>query len=201
MSTLQNLVAACQADETQLRQLAQAGTKNWQQWLAPLNDISPVGEDPGYEDDFQRIKEEVNKLSGIDTALICTLAEKLLTSTSKDIRIATYYCWARLRQHGETGFAEGLELLAGLLDRYGSQLHPQRERSRKSAIEWLAGSRVLDSLSLWPEVVSKDALRTAGVLLLIQDMLEKESEASRPELNALYSALESRLMKAGGVVL
>jgi len=199
MSTLQNLVAACQADDTPLRQQAQARIENWQPWLAPVNDASPTGEDPGYDDDFQRIREEVNKLSGIDTGLICTLAEKLLTTTGKDIRIATYYCWARLHQDGETGFAEGLEMLVGLLQRYGTQLHPQRERSRKSALEWLAGSRVLDSLSLWPEVVRDDALRTAGALLLIHDSLESEPEASRPELNALYSALESRLMKAGGV--
>ncbi|WP_394547479.1 type VI secretion system protein TssA [Pantoea ananatis] len=199
MSTLQNLVVACQADDTQLRQQAQTRTENWQLWLATITDTSPTGEDPGYDDNFQRIREEVNKLSGIDTGLICTLAEKLLTSTAKDIRIATYYCWARLHQDGETGFAAGLELLAGLLKRYGTQLHPQRERSRKPAMEWLAGSRVLDSLSLWPEVVRDDALRTAGALLLIRDSLETEPEASRPELNALYSALESRLMKAGGV--
>jgi type VI secretion system protein VasJ len=199
MSTLQNLVVACQADDTQLRQQAQTRTENWQAWLAPVSDTSPTGEDPGYDDDFQRIREEVNKLSGIDTGLICTLAEKLLTSTAKDIRIATYYSWARLHQDGETGFAEGLELLAVLLQRYGTQLHPRRERSRKPALEWLAGSRVLDSLSLWPEVVRDDALRTTGALLLIRHSLESEPEASRPELNALYSALESRLMKAGGV--
>ncbi|HAT1648204.1 TPA: type VI secretion system protein TssA [Raoultella planticola] len=199
MSTLQNLVAACQADETQLQQQAQVRTDKWQPWLVPVNDTSPTGEDPGYDDDFQRIREEVNKLSGIDTGLICTLAERLLTTTAKDIRIAIYYCWARLHQDGETGFAEGLELLAGLLQRYGAQLHPQRERSRKPALEWLAGSRVLDSLSLWPEVVRGDAQRTAGALLLIRDSLEAEPEASWPELNALYSALESRLMKAGGV--
>lgn len=199
MSTLQNLVSACQADDTQLRQQAQAHTENWQPWLTPVNDTSPTGEDPGYDDDFQRIREEVNKLSGIDTGLICTLAEKLLTTTTKDIRIATCYCWARLHQNGETGLAEGLELLAGLLQRYGTQLHPQRDRSRKAALEWLAGGRVLDSLSLWPEVVREDAQRTAGALLLISDSLETEPEASRPELNALYSALESRLMKAGGL--
>ncbi|RSK65152.1 type VI secretion system protein TssA [Enterobacter huaxiensis] len=199
MSTLINLVAACQADETQLRQQAQARIENWRSWFVPISDASPTGEDPGYDDDFQRIREEVNKLSGIDTVLICTLAEKLLTNTAKDIRIATYYCWARLHQDGEAGFAEGLELLAGMLQRYGAQLHPQRERSRKPALEWLAGSRVLDSLSLWPEVVRDDALRTAGALLLILDSLETELEVSRPELNTLYSALESRLMKAGGV--
>jgi Uncharacterized protein conserved in bacteria len=150
MSTLQNLVTACQADDAQLREQAQTRTDNWQPWLAPVSVASPTGEDPGYDDDFQRIREEVNKLSGIDTELICTLAEKLLTTTAKDIRIATYYCWARLHQDGEAGFAEGLELLAGLLQRYGMQLHPQRDRSRKAALEWLAGSRVLDSLSLFP---------------------------------------------------
>lgn len=199
MSTLQNLVAACQADDTSLRQQVQTRTENWQPWLAPVSNASPTGENPDYDDDFQRIREEVNKLSGINTGLICTLAEKLLTTTAKDIRIATYYCWARLHQDGETGFAEGLELLTGLIQRYGAQLHPQRERSRKLALEWLAGSRVLDSLSLYPEVVREDARRTAGALLLISDSLETEPEASRPELNVLYSALESRLIKAGGV--
>jgi len=199
MRTLMNLVAACQADETQLRQQAQTRTENWQPWLAPISDTSPTGEDPGYDDDFQRIREEVSKLSGIDTGLICQLAEKLLTTVAKDIRVATYYCWARLHQDGETGFAEGLELLAGLLQRYDMQLHPQRDRSRKSALEWLSSTRVLDSLSLFPEVIREDAQRTAGALLLIRDSLESEPESLQPELNTLYGALESRLMKAGGV--
>ena len=199
MSTLQNLVTACQADETQLKQQAQARTESWHRWTTPVSDSHPTGEDPGYDDDFQRIREEVNKLSGIDTALICQLAEKLLTTTALDIRVATYYCWARLHQDGEAGFAEGLELLAGMLQHFGTQLHPQRDRSRKASLEWLAGSRVLDSLSLYPEVVGDDAQRTVGALLLIRECLESEPEASRPELNALYSALGSRLMKAGGV--
>lgn len=101
-------------------------------------------EDPGYDDDFQRIREEVNKLSSIDTGLICQLAEKVLNTVAKDVRVATYYCWARLHRDGETGFAEGLELLAGLLTRYGKQLHPQRERSRKPA---LGGSQALVCLT------------------------------------------------------
>ncbi|MGC4125471.1 type VI secretion system protein TssA [Enterobacter sp.] len=199
MDILLNLVAACQADETLLRQQAQTRTERWQRWLAPVSVTCTTGEDPGYDDDFQRIREEVNKLSGIDTGMICTLAEKLMTTTAKDIRVATYYCWARLHQDGEAGFAEGLELVAGLLQRYGMQLYPRRDRSRKAALEWLGGTRVLDSLSLYPEVVREDAQRTSGALLLIADSLETEPEASRAELNALYSALESRLMKGGGV--
>ncbi len=79
--------------------------------------------------------------SGVDTVLICQLAGQLL-ATTKDIRIVTYYCWARLHQDGEAGLADGLELLAGLLQRYGMQLYPQRDRSRKAALEWLAGTRI-----------------------------------------------------------
>ena len=46
MSTLQNLVIACQADDAQLREQAQTRTENWQPWLAPVSVASPTGEDP-----------------------------------------------------------------------------------------------------------------------------------------------------------
>lgn len=81
---------------------------------------------PGYDDDFQLMREEVNKLSGADADLICTLAEKLLTTTTKDIRVATYYAWARLHREGEAGLADGLDLLtiSGLESEY--LLRPKR---------------------------------------------------------------------------
>jgi type VI secretion system protein VasJ len=171
-------------------------TENWQPWLAPVSDASPT-EDPGYDDDFQRIREEVNKLSGIDTGLICTLAEKLLTTTAKDIRIATYYCWARLHQDGEAGFAEGLELAAGLLQRYGMQLHPQRDeavRLRWSGLPVAVSWTVCHCGRKWSARMPAHRRSAAAH----QYPSGAEPEAS-PELNALYSALESRLMKAGGV--
>lgn len=96
MDILQNLVAACQADETLLRQQAQTRTERWQRWLAPVSVTCPTGEDPGYDDDFQRIREEVNKLSGIDTGLICTLAEKLMTTTAKDTTTRKPTCYVQV---------------------------------------------------------------------------------------------------------
>ncbi|EBU4617861.1 type VI secretion system protein TssA, partial [Salmonella enterica] len=199
MSTLNTLLNACQTEQVPLLAATRERVAQWDNWLQPLSGSSPAGEDPGYDDDFQQMREEVNKLSGADTELICRLAEKLLTTTAKDIRVVTYYCWAKLHREGEQGLAEGLELLAGLLERFGTQLHPQRDRSRKAALEWLAGSRMIDSLSLYPEVVRIDAMRTTGALLLIAQLTEDEPDEIRPELNALYGALESRLQKAGGV--
>ncbi|MCW9622343.1 hypothetical protein [Klebsiella michiganensis] len=70
MDTLQDLVTACQANENLLRQQAQARTESWQPWLAPVSATRPREEVPGYDDDSQLIREEVNKLSGIRRGLI-----------------------------------------------------------------------------------------------------------------------------------
>lgn len=199
MSTLNALLSACQTEQEPLLAATRERVAQWDNWLQPLSVSSPAGEDPAYDDDFQQIREEINKLSGANTELICRHAEKILTTTAKDIRVATWYCWAKLHREGDQGLAEGLELLGGLLERFGTQLHPQRDRSRKVALEWLAGSRMTDSLSLYPEVVRIDAMRTTGALLLIAELTENEPDETRPELNALYGALENRLQKAGGV--
>ncbi|MTH48783.1 type VI secretion system protein TssA [Intestinirhabdus alba] len=198
MTSLQSLLKACAADEATLTEQSRAYTRDWARWLEPLSDASPCGDDAGYDDDFERIREEVNRLSGIDTELICTLAEKLLTTVSKDLRAVTFYIWARLHKDGESGLAEGLELLAGILQRYGAQLHPQRDRSRKSALEWLGSGRMLDSLSLWPEADVAVMQRIAGALVLVERAVQQLPEASRPQLAALYQALENRLMQSGG---
>ncbi|KGT95615.1 type VI secretion protein [Erwinia typographi] len=199
MPSLNSLLNACQAEQETLLQQTHQRIALWNNWLLPVPGASAVGEDPGYDDDFQQMREEVNKLSGADSELVCRLAEKLLTNTAKDIRVASYYCWAKLHREGESGLADGLALLAGLLERYGAQLHPQRARSRKAALEWLAGSRMVDSLSLYPEVVRKDALHTVGALLVIMQWVDGEPDETRPQLNGLFSALEYRLMKSGGV--
>lgn len=198
MATLQNVLQACGTDEKASLAQARARSADWANWLVPSDGSEPTGEDPGYDDDFQRIREEVNKLSGIDTGLICQLAEKLLTGTCKDLRVITFYVWARLHQDGELGLAQGLELLAAMLARFGTQLHPQRDRSRKTALEWLGSSRVMDSLSLYPEVDISVMQRIAAALLLAEETFRTFDEDARPELAGLYRALDNRLVQSGG---
>ncbi|MBN4832548.1 type VI secretion system protein TssA [Enterobacter hormaechei] len=198
MASVDTLLAACRLQADTLAPQAQSRLTLWENWLKPVSAGNPAGDDPGYDDDFQQMREEVNRLSGADTELIIQLAEKLLTTTTKDIRVATYYAWARLHRDGESGLADGLELLAGLLQRFGSQLHPQRGRSRKAALEWLGSSRMLDSLSRYPEVTRDDAERIAGALWLAEQAVAQTDAADRPQLSALYGALETRLLKSGG---
>ncbi|WP_439413031.1 type VI secretion system protein TssA [Enterobacter ludwigii] len=197
MSTLQKLVTLCQADADLLRNQAQINAERWHTWLQPLSDASPVGEDPACDDDFQQLREEINRLSGMDTRLISELAEKLLTTVCKDIRVATFHAWARLQEEGDSGLAEGLELLAGLLLRFGPDLHPRRTASRRGALVWLSGPKMLDSLTRWPEADVQVTQRIAGALLLAESALEPE-EAETSPFAGLSQALVTRLERCGG---
>jgi len=200
MSALNSLLLLCFSDkQAQILPTARQHVSLWKNWLIPFSGSYPAGEDPGYDDDFQRIREEVNKLSGADIGLICELAEKLFTTRCKDLRVATYYLWARLHRDGEKGLAEGLTLLSALLLHYPQQLLPMRANSRKSALEWLAGSRVLNSLSLHPEVEKSEFETILAALALIENTLNDWTDDSRPELGSLYSALNARLLQSGGL--
>ena len=197
MSTLQKLVSVCQADADLLTRQAQINAERWNTWLLPLSESAPVGEDPGYDDDFQQLREEINRLSGMDTRLISALSEKLLTTVCKDIRVATFYTWARLQEDGDSGLAEGLELLAGMLQRFGADLHPLRPSSRKSALAWLSGPKMLDSLARWPEADLQVTQRVAGSLLLAEAALLPEEAESSP-FAGLSQTLVTRLERCGG---
>ncbi len=196
--SLRTLIARCLGERDALS-VAREQAAHWQPWLHPISTDSPVGEDPGYDDDFQRMREEVNKLSGADAEQVAQLAQKLLIHHCKDLRVATYYLWARLHKDGEVGLADGLSLLAALVERFADAVLPIRPNSRKMALEWLAGGKVLDTLSLYPEVVKAEAERTAAALAWLERGLGAWPQEQRPNLEPLYAALSARLAQSGGL--
>ncbi len=144
--------------------LVRARIDTWAEWLCPLpsGDGSGVGRDPGYDDAFMAIKEEIGKLSEIDSALIASSSEQLIKEVGKDLRLAGYYLFARVRQDGAAGCADGLELAAALVDRFGLALLPARAEAKRSALEWVAGARVLDQLDRHDAFAAADLERAGG---------------------------------------
>lgn len=202
MSSPQALLKICAADDNGQQQLidtASSALSLWDNWLLPVRADSETGDDPAYDDDFQLMREEINKLSGTDYALLCELAQKCLCGSAKDLRVATWYIQARLHRDGEKGLAEGLLLLAAILARYGALCHPQRPVARKAALEWLNSTKVTDTLALWPEVDSHDAGLTAGALGLLENCVSDWPENERPSFAGLCTELENRLARSGGM--
>ncbi|GAC1423668.1 MAG: type VI secretion system protein TssA [Burkholderiaceae bacterium] len=164
----------------------------WQDWLQalPAENGSGVGRDPGYEDAFFAIKDEVTKLSNVDDRLIARSCEQLLKEVGKDLRLAAYFTFARLRLDGSTGFADGIELTAALVDRFGDALLPIRPEARKGALEWLANSRLLDQLSRYEDFAPVDLERAMAGLNLLVTRTALWPETARPNLQPLIARFE-----------
>ena len=202
MSSPQALLSACTTNQDEQQRLvarASNALSLWDSWLKPVSPETETGDDPAYDDNFQLMREEINKLSGTDPELLCALAEKILCEISKDIRVVTWYIQARLSRDGEKGLAEGLLLLVAMLSRYGKRCHPLRPNARKAALEWLNSARVLDTLLRWPEVVRDDAGLTVGAISLLTASVADWPDDEKPTLAGLCSALENRLARSGGI--
>ncbi|MBB1631582.1 type VI secretion system protein TssA [Cupriavidus sp. UME77] len=173
--------------------LARSTQARWDPWLQPIRPDAPAGDDPGYDDDFLAIKEEVAKLSGVNDTLIVESAERLLKLTAKDLRLAVYYVYGRMRRDGAEGVAAGFELLSALVDRFGARLLPARAESRKAALEWLAGATFTDRLDRVPGLAGAQLERTLSALALILERTAQWPEPARPALDGLIRRFEGRV--------
>jgi len=172
--------------------LARERIHTWEAWLNPLPapDGTGVGRDPGYDDAFITVKEEIGKLSGIDDALIVQSCGQLLREVGKDLRLVGYYVFARVRQNGPAGLADGLELIAALVDRFDQALLPVRDEAKRGAIEWVATARVLEQLDRHGDFPPAELERAMAALNLLVGKTAEWPEAAQPDLQALVSRFE-----------
>jgi type VI secretion system protein VasJ len=180
-------------------QLARSRLQAWNDWLEPLPGDAGVGRDPGYEDAFFALRDETQRLSGIDDGLIVRSCEQLLKERGKDLRLSGYYAFARLRQNGPAGFADGLELTAALVDRFGEAVLPARAEAKKGALEMLATARIIDLLESRGEFESTDLERALAALDVLIAHTAAWPEAARPNLQPLVSRFQRNNECALGV--
>ncbi|GAB7534750.1 type VI secretion system protein TssA [Burkholderia sp. 3C] len=159
----------------------------WAAWLAPIAGEHACGRDPGYEDAFFELKDEANKLSGIDDGLIARLCEQLLKETGKDLRLAGYYAFARLRMDGPAGFADAIELAAWLVDRFGEAMSPARAEAKRAALDMFATARMIETLDSRDAFTPADAGRVMAALDRLVARTSAWPEAARPNLQPLVA--------------
>jgi type VI secretion system protein VasJ len=110
--------------------------------VSPIGDQA-TGEDPRYGDDFNRVKQEIDRLSDTDYTEVVRLCRKILKQESKDLRVAGYLLLAKVYTEGLNGLLEGVRLYYELIKRYGIECHPQRETARIQSIAWLNNGKLL----------------------------------------------------------
>ncbi|MGL4604007.1 MAG: ImpA family type VI secretion system protein, partial [Iodobacter sp.] len=173
----------------------------WTDWLNPVSVSAPTGADPAYEDDFLAIKEELGKLSGQNDALILQASEKLLKESSKDLRLAAYYAYARLRRDGASGLADGLELIAALVSHFGEALYPARPEGKRIALEWLNSARFLELLEQTGTLPREELERSISALAMLELHTRHWADTARPDLTPLLQRFKTPLLNRPAPVL
>ncbi|MGE0787598.1 MAG: type VI secretion system protein TssA [Sandaracinaceae bacterium] len=113
-------------------------------WLSPISDASPAGEDARYDPAHESVRAEAGKLEDPGAGMpqwdvLLQGAESLTKTKSKDLLIEAYAAYALYQLEGLGGLAAGMFLLAESMDKYWDTMQPPaaRIRARVNAVAWL----------------------------------------------------------------
>lgn len=157
-----------------------------QEYLEPIQGDSPVGSDASNAEEFFKLNMEFPKTVP-DYKNWIELSEIILKEKSKDIKVASWLCFAFYRTENIKGFKEGLILVYELLKRYGNDLFPASPVLKNKAIQFLNTARVTKLLER--EEITKanadDVIQISELLTRIIAECEKLMHDNVPVLQAL----------------
>jgi len=109
----------------------------------PIPGDNPTGESARYDEAFGVLEAEVAKLENpaggeVDWRAVRDGTATLLGSRSKDALLAAWHARALWHTEGFPGLAAGLGMVREMLATFWDNLHPQRIRPRRAALEWLS---------------------------------------------------------------
>ncbi|MFH1139981.1 MAG: type VI secretion system protein TssA [Pseudomonadota bacterium] len=172
----------------------------------PISGASPVGDDVRYEPEFERLQQEIDKLSiasasgaGIDWKSVASLSAGILAEKSKNLQVATYLAAALLEIEGVKGLSQGATVLSDLVATYWDDLYPpkKRMRGRINALNWWV-ERVQGFLEKYPSDRPADqaVVETTRAALesLDHDLAEKTEDA--PVLTRMIGYLDRLPLEA-----
>lgn len=146
--------------------------------LAPISADSPSGEDAGFSDLFDRIREArraddaslsqgdwQTEVKIADWRLALDLSSEVLTRVSKDLQAASWLGEALVARHGLDGARDAFAAITGLIETYWEGLYPSAEgadfEERAGKLAWF-NTNAANALRRVP--LNDDAAAPATVL-------------------------------------
>ncbi|HSL90929.1 MAG TPA: TssA family type VI secretion system protein [Ignavibacteriaceae bacterium] len=158
-----------------------------QEYLESIPGDSPVGSDASDVEEFFKLSMEFPKTVP-DYKNWIELSEIILKEKSKDIKVASWLCFALYRTENLKGFKDGLILVNELLKRYGNDLYPANPVLKNKAIQFLNTGRVTKLLER--EEITK---ANSGDVIQISELLTRilaECERLMPDNVPVLQALQ-----------
>ena len=167
---------------------------------APISEADPVGGDVKYEDSFQQLKAEVDKVqsavAGADFERIVALGTQVLGTQSKDLTAAAYLGVGLVRTEGVAGVAEGADVVRILCETYWEDMYPPLKRmvARKNALQLLI-DRAHDWLETQkPKAGDEEALQRAlGAYKDVQALTMERMGEDAPVVSKMTRILEEKI--------
>jgi type VI secretion system protein VasJ len=164
-------------------------------WLEPVSAAAPAGKLAKTEPAYESVLAEVAKLESpsggeVDWSAITSLSGRILQSSSKDLRIATYLAYGMYVTQGLDGLATGLVVLSETMDRYWPTLFPElnRLRGRVNVLTWLL-ERAATALPTL-EVTAADRERVDALQLAASRLAEVSRQKFESQAPAMRPLLE-----------
>jgi type VI secretion system protein ImpA len=183
--------------------------------LQPVPGPSPTGDDLSFSPEFDAIaearreddpslplgewKEKGKDLKSADWVDVQTRCMRLLRERSKDLRLAGWLTEAWAHEHGLAGLAQGLDLVARLIERWWVDLHPMADDGdhdlRIGALSWLlkqslALARQPSRTTTRPLPTRADAQRALAALATLQRAVDARLGADGPSFAQAREALQ-----------
>lgn len=168
----------------------------------PFEGTSPTGSDVRDEPAFDLLEVELSKLSSpvhsasIDWNKITRLSAELLSTKGKDLMVACYLTGGLFETRSLAGMADGLQVIADMLEGYWETLYPplKRLRGRRNAVQWLVDriqQRTTEAgwTDLPPQEVALVARLQASLQTIDAVLMDKDSEA--PSVRSLLAMVRA----------
>ncbi|EJL89771.1 hypothetical protein PMI15_00481, partial [Polaromonas sp. CF318] len=168
----------------------------------PIAGPQPAGNEVREEPAFELLEAEVAKLASpvhsvtMDWNKVNQWSVELLSTKGKDLLVACYLAGGLLEVRGLYGLADGLKVLADMLQSYWDTLYPglKRMRGRRNALQWLIDrvqqrATETDWGALPPQEAELVARLTASLQAMDALLADKDSEA--PSMRALLTLVGS----------
>ncbi len=171
--------------------------------LAPIPGENPSGrsirDDPIYEKIREARREDDDADQGAwqrarklaDHAAVVKLTGEVLSTTSKDLQLASWWTESMLKRDGLTGLRDGVALMRGLLDNFWETLYPEIEDGdpslRAGPLDFI-GIKLVESVRGAPLSSAKHNFRQYDAALLAGSDEELRADTPRREAREAFAA-------------
>jgi type VI secretion system protein VasJ len=167
------------------------------EYLEPIPGDSPTGSDASNCEEYFKLNMEIPKTTP-DYKKCIEFSDIILKEKSKDIKVATWLCFALFRVEKIKGLKDGLAVIYYFLVKYNNSLFPSNVIHRSKAIQFLNSTRFFKLVEREEinRLNANDVIEADNLLVLIMTECEKLYPGIVPVLKSFKEVLENHAEKA-----